>query len=92
MKRSIPTPQSLAAGSRRLDRRKALAAYVLAELGRGTSLQRTHTHYGVVWMLGGHRVAPDIAALVISRADVEAAGNKLFPKISQTYRMAERKR
>jgi hypothetical protein len=90
---SILTPQSLAAGSRRLDRRNALVAYVLAELRRGVSLQCTHTRYGVVWTLStGHRVAPDIATIVIALAEVKAANDGLFPGMSQSYRATERKR
>jgi len=86
MSASIPTSQSLAAGSRRLDRRNALVAHVLTEMRRGAILRRTYTNHGVWWTLDWRRVAPEIAAIVITTAAVEPLDDGLFPGTAQTFR------
>jgi hypothetical protein len=89
MSPSIPTAQSLAAGSRRLDRRNALVAYVLAETRRGAILRRTHTPHGVWWTLNQQRISPDIAALVTRTRP--SANDGLFTGTSQTFRSRRQK-
>jgi len=84
----VPTPQSLRANSRRLDRRLASVSRVLTELQLGAVLHLTHTRGGDVWTLSnGKFVSPGTAAMVIARADVETMGDGLFAGTSQSFRM-----
>jgi hypothetical protein len=93
MKRSIPTPQSLRADARRLDRRALSAEAVVNRMYEGAYLHLYHDRRrGPVWRLSvtAAEVSDAIARQVIQRDDIVAVGDTLFTNcLSQTYRFLE---
>jgi hypothetical protein len=86
----IPTITSLHRQQRRVDRRRAGAARVVAAMSRGQSLHKHFTRSGPVYTLtDDQQVAADVAALVIADVRVRPVNDGLFPTTPQTWRWCE---
>lgn len=93
MRRSIPTPQSLRASTRRLDRHQLSVGGVLDAMKRGAALHLHYQNGRARWSLSsGPFVAADIAAIVIAKPSVVSVNAALFLGVpGQTWRFAEQR-
>jgi hypothetical protein len=85
---TIHTPASLRTSRRRVDRRITKAAFVLAAMQNGCSLNLQFTRNGPRWALSdGRQVSNEIAEFVTGSASGVPVGDCLFAgAASQTWR------
>jgi hypothetical protein len=89
---AIPTVAELRRKHRRLDRRRASAATVMARLQRGASLNLSFERGLRRWCLSddGTSIPEAVAKIIIADHRVVGVGDALFRNLpSQTYRYAE---
>jgi hypothetical protein len=80
---AIPTPASVRAAARRLDRLIASTEEVLEAMRRGATLWHCSK---AGWRLKGRRVSPQTVLMVTKNIHVVGGNDGLFPGIHQTYR------
>jgi len=85
---TIPTPASLPAKNRRLDRRLIGANRAAAIMRSGAALHLTHRPGGAQWTLStGEAVSDAVARVLIANPNIVGVGDALFAgELSQTWR------
>jgi hypothetical protein len=87
----IPTPASLRAKNRRLDRRLIGANRAAAVMRSGAALHLTHRPGGAQWTLStGETVSDAVARVLIAQPNIVSVGDTLFAGVlGQTWRFCE---